>query len=321
MTAIFASVPVAVLTGFLGSGKSTLVNSLLRRGELPPTAVIVNEYGDIAIDHDLIEGVAEGVTLLGGGCVCCAVRSDLEATLRDLTLKSRRGLIPAFEAVLLETTGLAEPAPVLQTIGSGPMRQQGFQLGPVVTAVDAEHGRETLSRFDEAREQVAVADRLLMTKTDLVPPSPDLIAAVRALNPDAPMLSISPEASARAILGEQLFGTALLARPVQPGHRHHHTSDIDSTSFTLDEPLDWTRAQPVLRRFLQDHGPKILRLKAILALAGVDEPVAVHGVRHILYPPERLPRWPSEDRRSRLVVITQGLPPEIASELSASLAR
>ena len=166
-----------------------------------------------------------------------------------------------------------------------------------------------------------MADRLLLTKTDLVPPSPDLIDAVRALNPDAPMLSISPGASARAILGEQLFGTPLLARPAQPGRRHHHTSDIGSTSFTLDEPLDWTKAQPVLRRFLQDHGPKILRLKAILALAGVDEPVAVHGVRHILYPPERLPRWPSEDHRSRLVVITQGLAPEIASELSASLAR
>ncbi|WP_207537199.1 CobW family GTP-binding protein [Sabulicella rubraurantiaca] len=303
--------PVTLLTGFLGVGKTTLLNRLLPA--LPRTAVLVNEFGEIGLDHLFVQTVAEDVVLLQAGCLCCTIRGDLSRALRDLAASGR-----PFDRVVIETTGLADPGPILQTLMSDPLLRRDFTLDALVTLVDAAHGVATLDAQEEARRQVAVADRLVLTKTDLVTDTAALEARLRALNPVAPILR--NDAPAEAIFAPAGPGRDL---PWSPGdvhhHRHHHHdpnrhgADIRALCLRFDQPLRWEGLASWLEMMAMTQGERMLRLKAVLNLEGEEGPVALHGVRHLFDTPRRLPAWPDgDDRSSRLVLILRGLDPEVA---------
>jgi G3E family GTPase len=327
MEAAADTVPVVTLTGFLGSGKSTLLNAVLGRSETPPVAVIVNELGEIPIDHALLENVTEGIAVLRSGCVCCAVRSDLEYTLRDLYLKRVRGVIPDFRAVLLETTGLADPGPVLQTLFSQPVRELRYTAGIVVTTVDCTHAAETLSAYPEAMRQVAVADRLVLTKADLGGPT-ELQAVgdwIDSLNPAAPRVVATKGAAAL----EDLFGTGFpeglhtqadeMVRwfPAVDSNPRHATS-IRAYSYSIALPLEWERVHTALKELLTRHGERILRAKGLLQIVGIDQPLVLQAVHHTLYPPDLLSGWAGWPRESRLVVIVDGIEREVIDRAVAA---
>lgn len=322
MSPLLDSVPIAVLTGFLGSGKSTLLNGLLRSGSLPPTAIVINEFGEVAIDHALIEGVTEGVMLLSSGCVCCAVRSDLEAALRDLHLKRVRGLIPDYEAVILETTGLADPGPVLQTLTSRTIREMRYRLGPVIATLDAQNGMAALESHHEAVQQVAIADRVILTKTDLVPDPAKVIALAREINPSVPIVRSSATPTSEAIFGDSLLSELPQVRTYpSDGHHYHHLSGISSYGRVIEGALDWDRVETLVRSFLQRNGERVLRFKALLHLRGIDEVTALHGVHHTLYPPQLISAGRTENV-SRVSLVGDNLADSAAAtfldDLSAS---
>jgi G3E family GTPase len=298
--------PVALVTGFLGSGKTTLISALLGHPAMGETAVIVNELGEIGIDHHLLRRVDERTVLLNSGCVCCTLRGDLADELRDLLGRRERGEIPPFRRVLVETTGLADPAPVVYTILSEPVVKHHYALETVVSTVDAQHGLPC----DESVRQVAAADTLVVTKTDVVE-ADELVRSLRALNPAARVLEIS--------FGE-IAPDELLAPPDHPrapraaGHAH---SAIGAVTVVLDEPVDWTAFGIWLTMLLQAHGSRIYRVKGLLDV-GAPGPVLLNGVQHVVHPPEHLDAWPDDDRRSRLVFIGQGLDGDaLATSLAA----
>ncbi len=324
--------PVTVLTGFLGSGKTTLLAALLRRPELARTAVIINELGEIGLDHDLVRvGGDETAMLLPSGCVCCTIRSDFADTLRELFLKRVRGQIPDFERVVLETTGLADPAPVLHTLISDPITAARYRPDGLITTIDAVHGMGQLDRHREALKQAAMADRILLTKTDLADPAETarLIARLATINPGAkPILATRGAVEPAAILASG-FGTkgpevsawlaeeAVLEQEHAHNHAHHdhdhahgfdphrHSDGIDTFSLSFEEPLDWDKVATALDRLASFAGEKLLRIKGILNIAGSDRPVVVQGVQHLFHPPELLDDWPGPARSSRIVFITQ----------------
>ncbi|MCS6853329.1 MAG: GTP-binding protein [Elioraea sp.] len=327
--------PVTVLTGFLGAGKTTLLRALLARPETARTAVLINEFGEIGLDHLLVEAVAEDLVLLAAGCLCCTVRGDLVAALARLA--SRRAMGEAeFDRVVIETTGLADPAPILQTLMGEPSVLASYRLDGIVTVVDAANGWATLDAQPEAVKQVAVADRIVLSKTDLASPEalPRLRARLAALNPAAPMLqalhgAVDPD----AILGAGLFdpsrkspdvarwlraeayadaGTAAGGHGHDHAHHHHdpnrHDERIRAFCLTFDRPLPWQGLATWLEMMVAVRGESLLRIKGVLDLAGHDRPVAIHGVQHLFHPPAALPAWPEgEPRQSRLVFIVRDL--------------
>jgi G3E family GTPase len=310
--------PVSVITGFLGSGKTTLLNRLLRDPAMAGAAVIVNEFGEIGLDHLLVEAAIEDAVLLRSGCICCTVRGDLVDTLGSLGARRAAGTIPAFDRVMVETTGLADPAPILQTLMSDPTLVADYRLGAVVTTVDAVNAPAQLAEFAEAVKQVAVADRLVVTKTDLASPDAAL-AGIRALNPGAPIVRLPGD----PVVPGELFGAALYdpARKTpdvqrwlgEPVHDHgspdvnRHGADIRTFCLTRDAPLPWHAVKAWLESVVSLRGADLLRLKGIVAVTGDDRPIVVHGVQHVFHAPTRLPRWPDADRRTRLVFITRNL--------------
>jgi G3E family GTPase len=328
--------PVTVLTGFLGSGKTTLLGRLLRHPALSNTAVIINEFGEIGLDHLLVERVDGEMVVMKSGCVCCALRSDLEATLRDLHWRRREGEIPPFERVMVETTGLADPAPIAQTLLNNPLVVGLFRLEAVATTVDAIHGAEQLDRHRESVRQAAIADRLVLTKTDLADAAAveAIEARLRRLNPRAPVYRVVQGEIAPAKLfdgGWRAPSSWHDAAQREHGHGHdhdhHHAHDhaqahdgITSLSLTADRPLDWDRVHRWLGELRGHHGDKLLRVKGILDIAGEDGPVVVHGVHHIFHSPIRLAQWPDSDRRSRLVFIVEKLDPAVLEAGWPSLA-
>jgi G3E family GTPase len=325
MTPSSAALPVTLLTGFLGSGKTTVLNHLLRQPGLARTAVIVNELGEIGIDHDLVETAAEGLVLLKSGCVCCSVRSDLIDTLRSLFLKRVRGQITEFDRVVIETTGLADPAPVLHTLTGDPLVTARYRLDGVIATVDAVNGGDTLDRAFEAVKQAAVADRILLTKTDLVETGAvgQLMERLRRLNPAAPIIQVVNGAVDPAGLFDiGLYNPATKSLDVQrwlneeafEDHHHHHGSDlsrhddhINSFVFTLDHPISETALTKWLEMLVSFQGPDLLRVKGVVNIAGRASPLVIQGVQHIFHPPVPLDRWPGDDRRTRIVFITRGL--------------
>jgi len=319
LSPLLESVPIAVLTGFLGSGKSTLLNGLLRSGTLPPTAIVVNEFGEVAIDHALIEGVAEGVMLLSSGCVCCAVRSDLEAALRDLHLKRVRGVIPEYQAVILETTGLADPGPVLQTLTSHPIREMRYRLGPVIATLDAVHGDMTLKSHHEAVRQLAIADRIILTKTDLNPETAAIVALARQINAVAPVIESSRATAADAVFGNSLLSEQPQDRAIPSIGHHHHLSGISSYGRLIEGLLDWDQVDQLVTTFLKTHGEQVLRFKALLRIRGVEELIALHGVHHSLYPPQPL-KAATPENASRVSLIGDHLTNSIAETFLNDLA-
>lgn len=301
--------PVVLLTGFLGSGKTTLLSQLLRQPQLGETAVIVNELGEVAIDHHLLRRVDERTVVLASGCVCCVLRGDLSDELRDLLDRRDAGEIPAFRRVVVETTGVAQPAPIVQTLLADPLLPHHYSLDAIVTTVDGEHGL----RGPEAFQQVAAADTLVVTK-------PDLVDAARLDALEAELATLNPTArTRRAAFGEVdaellLTGSDRDLRDVAAqsnGHAHAPSAVV----LTLDAAIDWTAFGIWLTMLLHARGGELLRIKGLLDVGG-DGPVLLSCVQHAVYPPVHLDAWPDEDRRSRIVVIGYGLERE---RLEASL--
>jgi len=307
-----AALPLAVVTGFLGSGKTTLLNRLLRDPALADTAVVVNEFGEIALDHALMRPVADDTVVLGSGCVCCGVRDGLLDTLRRLYLQRAEGALPRFRRVVLETSGLAEPAPVLATVVAHPLLGSLYAHAGVTTTVDAQHGARTLEEHPEALHQVVAADRLLLTKTDLA--STEAVRALetdlRRLNPDVPLQRVA-EAGPDTLFG----GRRPRPEAGEAAHDHAHSHGIESLSLRVEAALDRRQTTAWLQRLATAQEPELLRVKGLLRIAGLDGLLSVHGVRHVFHPPEVVAD--DGDGTSRLVLIGRGLP---AARLRAEFA-
>ena len=318
-------IPVSVITGYLGSGKTTLLNRLLRHPDMADSAVIINEFGEVPLDHLLVEAVEGEVAVLASGCVCCTMRSDLAETLRGLLVRRDTGEIPSFGRILVETTGLADPAPIVQLLLNNPLLNRFVRLDTVVTTVDAVHGSEQLDREAEAVKQAAIADRLLLTKGDLAsaPRLEALGKRLRSLNPGARIHTVSHgEIEPEALFGAGLFDPAAKSVDAQAwinqaayrredhGHDHRygaHDERIRAFCITFDAPLDWQVLSDWLARLRQWHGDHLLRVKGILNLQSESTPVLIHGVHHVFHPPVQLRAWPDADRRSKIVFITRDL--------------
>jgi G3E family GTPase len=309
--------PVAVLTGFLGSGKTTLLSGLLGHPSMGETAVIVNELGEIAIDHHLVTQVDERTVVLPSGCVCCSLRGDLADELRELLARREQGEITPFRRVVVETTGLAEPAPILATLLSEPALKHRYRPEVVVTTVDAVHGARTLDRHEVSIRQAAAADRIVVTKPDLVEPKDvdALVRRLRELNPTAAVTTASfGEVAPRTLFAGPSKTRQAASVPSLEPNGHH--GDIHAVTVILDRPLDWTGFGIWLTMLLQARGSDILRVKGLVD-AGGPGPVVLNGVQHAVHPPIHLDAWPDADRRSRLVFIARGVERDA---LEASLA-
>jgi G3E family GTPase len=292
--------PVVVLTGFLGSGKTTLLAHLLGDPGMGETAVIVNELGEVAIDHHLLRRVDERTVVLASGCVCCALRGDLADELVDLLGRRERSEVPAFSRVVVETSGLADPAPVLATLVTHPVVRHHFALETVITTVDVVNG----IRHVESEKQALLADRIVLTKGDLADPAPLETRLARA-NPAATLHraefgAIGPD----VLLGPLERDPRELELPADA--RGEHTEGIGSFAVFLAGPVDWTAFGVWLSMLLQARGQDVLRVKGLLDTGGPG-PLVVNGVQHVVHPPEHLEAWPDEDRRSRLVFICRGI--------------
>jgi G3E family GTPase len=313
--------PVTVLTGFLGSGKTTLLNRLLRSPALADTAVIINEFGSVPIDHLLVRESNEQISVLNSGCICCTVQGDLVRTLRDLYFKRSNGEVPPFKRVIIETTGLADPAAILHTLIEMPVVAARYSLSGVVTTVDAVFGDQQLDAQFESVKQAAVADRIVITKADQADPNAleKLKDRLAALNPSAHVFT----ASHGEIDPGLLFDTGLYRadgkgpdvakwlgmaayRPVAPTESPHD-SRIKTYSVSYDEPVSWTGLIDALGMLIALRGDHLLRLKGIVNAEGETRPRVIHAVQHTLYPDASLPAWPDDDHRTRLVFIVRDL--------------
>jgi G3E family GTPase len=333
-----APIPVAVLTGFLGAGKTTLLNSLLKDPVLSNTAVIINEFGEIGIDHLLVEKSSEGIVEMASGCLCCTIRGDLIDTMRNLLERRDAGTLKPFDRIVIETTGLADPAPVLHTLMREPMLVARCQLEGVITVVDAVNGEATLDAHIESVKQVAVADRVVLTKLDLLSGREgedqlfSIIARIRKLAPGARMLTTHRnEATAERLFNMSLYDPAsksldvkswLQAEAHAAHHRHHHhdvnrhDDHVRSFSFAEDRPISAAGLDMFLDLLASFHGANMLRMKGIVKVAeDPSKPVILHGVQHVFHPPVRLPAWPDSDHRTRLVFIVKDIERHLVEDL------
>lgn len=358
-TAAEERIPVTVLTGFLGSGKTTLLNKLLQRPELSDTAVIINEFGEIGLDHLLVEKSNEdGMVTLNSGCLCCTVRGDLVRTMSELFLKRTKGEVTPFKRMVVETTGLADPAPILHTLMTDPLLASRYRLDGVVTTVDGVNGASTLDNHEEAVKQAAVADRLLLTKVDIADAGPlsELKSRLHQLNPGAPFHAVAAgEIDPNQILNAGLYNPETKSADVKRwlheeayghdhggGHHHHHGHDhshdhdhargdqdphnpnrhddrIRAFCMTFDEPMSWSTVAAAFDALVTYRGPDLLRMKGILNVKDTDKPVVIHGVQHVFHPPATLDAWPEgDDRKSRVVFITRDIAESTIRKVFAS---
>lgn len=306
-----ARVPVHVLTGFLGSGKTTFLRHLLGTPELADTAVVINEFGEVGLDHLLVREVSEDVVLLSSGCLCCAVRDDLVSTLAELSAMAGRGEVAPFRRVVVETTGLADPAPIMHAVMGDLQLRRAYKAGSIVTTVDGVSGARSLGGFAEAAQQVALADRIVITKSDLVEPwrLDALGLDIAKVNP-----SVRPLTSSRGTMPGAAY---IFDSPA--GHEPHyietdglpaagkHTDGIETFTVEVTQEVDWPAFVDWLELLLASRGQSILRVKGLLPVRGDPRPVVIHGVQHVVYPPEYLPRWPDGSPRGWLVFIARNL--------------
>jgi len=315
-----AFTPVTLLTGFLGSGKTTLLRRLLGDPALHDTAVIINEFGEVALDHLLVERLDEETVLLGSGCLCCTVRGELAATMRELHSRRERGAVPMFRRLVIESTGLADPFPVLSTLRADPVLRHHFRAAGVVTTVDAVNGLAQLDRYVESMRQAAIADVIALTKTDIA--GDDAVLPLQArlgvLNPLAPVFRVADgPLPVNALLAA---GRSPFKAVGEPDGTVAHAR-ANAFSIVVEEPIDWSSFGVWLTMLLNRHGGRILRVKGLLALRGEVRPVAVHGVQSLVHAPTHLEAWPDGDRRSRLVFIVEDLDPELIRRSFAVFAR
>lgn len=327
-------VAVTVLTGFLGAGKTSLLNRLLKQPGLQNTAVIVNEFGEIGIDHLLVEAASDELIELSDGCLCCTIRGDLVDTLADLADRMQTGRIGQLERVVIETTGLADPVSVLQALMGHPALVQAYRLDGVVTVADAVNGQATIERYQEAARQVAVADRLVLSKTDLAAKADvqALKERLSRLNPGAPQLEAASAAPAQLIecglydparrhadIGRWLRDEHL--HDHRPGCDHHHDSGIATFALTHEAPLSFSAIEAFVDLLLSNHGENLLRMKGIVELAeDRQRPLVLHCVQKLLHPPARLCEWPDARRGTRLVLIGSGINEDHVRRLFAAIA-
>ncbi|MGQ0484646.1 MAG: CobW family GTP-binding protein [Hyphomicrobiales bacterium] len=322
-------IPVAVLTGFLGAGKTSLLNTLLKDPLLANAAVIINEFGEIGIDHLLVESAGDNIVEMASGCLCCTIRGDLIDTIHELLARRDQGTIKAFDRIVIETTGLADPAPVLHSVMSEPTLLVRCRLEGVITVVDAFNGPATLDAHAEAVKQVAVADRIVLAKVDLLSGREGedqlfaIIARLRKLNPAARLLTTHRgEANAGRLFTMGLFDPRKKTPDVQswlaaeaydrPHHHHHdvsrHDDHIRSFSFAEDRAISAAGLELFLELLKSYHGANLLRMKGIVKVADDPaRPVVLHGVQHVFHPPVRLASWPDGDHRTRLVFIVKDI--------------
>ncbi len=332
------SLPITLLTGFLGSGKTTLLNTLLRAR--PLTAVVMNEFGAVAIDHQLLEEQRGPLALLSGGCVCCQIQGTLAPTLKNLWMERASGRLPPYERLIIETTGIADPAPIIDTLVSERWIAARHRLDAIITVVDAQLGAGQLAVHFEAERQVAAADRLLLTKTDLASAAetdatrerlihlnpgaeqivmtsgqidPDTLIDLDAWRPHARPEQISRWLAVPRFTPVKTSRLVAPTAPIPPGTAHGER--IRSFSLHFDAPLDETALTAALNLLRNFRAENLLRMKAIVNLKDHDRPVVLHGVQHVLYPPTELAAWPDADRRSRFVFITADLEPEFVAQL------
>ncbi len=316
-------IPVNLLTGFLGAGKTSLLNRLLRAPELANALVIVNEWGEIGIDHLLIEKLDGDIMLLGQGCLCCALRGDLVEALNDLLARRDSGALKAFDRIIIETSGLADPAPILYALIGDPLLAARLRLAGVTTLIDAVNGRLTLQRHIESARQAASADLLAVSKSDLAEPAAHanelgaLRLELRQLNPNAPILDLAA--------GELSIGDFLSERAGEIGAAKQppiaHSSGLRSANFIAAAPISAAAFAEFMRRLRAALGPKLLRIKGLVALAErPGQPLVIQGAQHILHAPRFLSAWPEGDRRTRLVAITNDFEPAGLERLWQALA-
>lgn len=351
-------IPVSILTGFLGAGKSTLLNRILKDPGTSDTAVIINEFGEVGIDNFLVEASGDALVELSNGCLCCTVRGELVDSLAYMMDGIQTGRLKPVRRVVIETTGLADPAPVMQSVMGNPVIAQNFELDGVITVVDAVNGLSTLDRHQEAVKQAAVADRLIISKLSMADAAQvdALKSRLATLNPRAPVVDgDSTEAGTASILVNGLYDPATKIADVDRwlhdeiandteehddhhhghehhghdhhGHHHHHHHDVTrhgenirSFSIIHDKPIDPMAIEMFVDLLRSAHGEKLLRMKAVVALSdNPDRPLVLHGVQSVFHPPQRLPKWPEgSDRRTRMVLITQDLPEAFVSDLFAA---
>lgn len=310
--------PINLLTGFLGSGKTTLLQRLLTDPAMASAAVLINEFGEVGLDHHLLDRIDDNVVLMKSGCICCTVRGEIADALLGLHSQRARGEIPWFDRVVIETTGLADPFPALSTIQSHPVLRSHFSIANVVTTVDAVNGQKQLADRLEAVRQIGAADVVVITKTDLADETrtADLRAALTGLNPTARQVIAADAASGDFIASSATLRTEPWEGHAahDHGHHHHHHHDtadakIQSFAITVDGPVDWTAFGVWLTMLLNRHGDRIFRVKGILNVAGEERPVAVHGVQRLVHAPVHMSGWPDASRQSRIVFIVDDLDP------------
>ena len=327
-------IPVNVVTGFLGSGKTTIIKELLASPDLADTAVLVNEFGEVGLDHHLFRSVNENTILLGNGCVCCAILGDLKDALHDLFSQLTRGDIPPFKRVIVETSGLADPVPIAYTVQSEPVLQHHFRLGNVVTTIDAVNGTRQLETHEESIKQAAVADFIIITKSDIAEPgnTETLKSRLTKLNVGAPILDaaqdrLSPQQLFRDDLSDIDSRASIVqswfSNPNAEEHAlsHSHSDGIQSFCVQTDQPLDWTAFGIWMSMLLHCHGDKVLRIKGLLNVNEVETPVLINGVQHIVHPPVHLAEWPDRNRNSRLIFIVQGISIDVIRDSLAAFNR
>jgi G3E family GTPase len=324
------TIPVSVLTGFLGSGKTTMLRHLLGQPEFSRTAVIINEFGAVGLDHELVEASEDSVIELQTGCLCCKIRTDLAQTLQDLLWRRDGGSCAPFDRIVIETSGLADPAPILQTLMTDAGIAGRLVLGGVVTTVDAVNGAATLAREGISQKQVAVADRIVLTKLDLTGPAePALLRRLEQLNAGAPaLIADHGRIDPALVFNSGLYDprtkstdvTAWLAEEAH-GHAHaRHDADIQVYAIVRREPIPAVALTLFLEALAEHCGNDMLRLKGIVNVReSPDRPAVIHGVQHVFHAPAWLDRWPSDDRSSRIVVITRRVPRRWVEVLLAAI--
>lgn len=309
-------IPIVLVTGFLGAGKTTLIQRILASPEGASSAVIVNEYGDIGLDHTLLRTSSENIVLLGNGCLCCSTRSDLEETLAELLAQAATGAVPSFRRVIVETSGLADPGPILQTFAADRGIGREFHLETVVTVADAPSIESNLARMPEAERQVLMADRIVLGKTDLA--DGETVERLRQLlagcNPSAEILA----GTADDIDLGRLLEPPACARAEASGHARH-TRSVECFTMCPREPVAWQAFASFMTVLTDLRGGDLLRVKGLLETRDQKGPLVIHAVQHIMHPPVELLDWPDEDRTSRLVFITRNLGRESVESLFRSI--